>query len=1183
MTIELYYSNQINVLFECLNINLQSSYQYFKDPFQPDNVIVLNAHTRKWLQLNLASKNGVMANIDFPFLEGVLWELLKKLDSNPAETDFLNKEKLRIVLFELFLTKQHPDLEIFEKYLNQSSSEKMHWARTWMLAEKIASLLMEYEYQRHEMIDAWLDNRLYLKKDFEEIEKAQKYLYLFLLHPKTGLLQKREKPLLSLYLYAKKVFSNPLKKVENEKPIHLFAISQVSVFHQQLLMRLKDHFDFHIYAFNPCREFWDDIKTTSEDRMKRSHRKTLELKKSELEEGELIKPENDHYLLKNWGKTGREYIKLMSSLVDYNFYSGFIKSGIPHEDETVLQRINRHILDRSNGANEKKLEQDRSLQIFKAPSITREVQTVYHSILNNLKENPLLKLHEIAVLVPNMDLYRTSITSVFEGSAIPMKYGITDNAAINDSVWAKGLLSILEIAKGMITREEIFCYLSNPCAMCKFDFSEIQLKKWENWVSKLNIFHHLDDIDKLKDGFSESLFFTWKQGLQRIRMGRLFSANHQKADHGYPYYIPEYLNGDDDDIDKFILVIEKLSKIISELRLLHSTEGWVDLIRKISREFLQVPEEIKDEKRYIPGLIKHIESLHDFEIAAKELNSKPHLNLNMIYEILVSALAVSDSIKGGFLNGGVVVSELQPMRPFPFKITYILGLGGADFPGRDVTFPLDLRQFKRKIGDIANSDRNRYLFLENFLSTTEKIYLSWVSRNLIKDEDLAPSSIILQLKRYLETEIILSKQNESNKSVGFQIFEIPLQSFHLPKMLDKNNHATDLFKSFSVSDHINAHIENRSELIKNPEDFKTKYPITQKYFPEIEIKSQKEIKPPDIYKLKAYDLIKYLQFSSYAYMGYQLGIQESAFEEDEPLKETLEPLDLDNLQINQIKKTVSFEFYDLAKSSKTTKDFTSFAREKYGKLHDKLMKECKSGENGFSDYIAKNMENSIISGSEYYQFIANDIKAADHFFHSLHYGSKLNKSSKLSSYNSVSSALKIESDKFKAVIEIDIQICWIKENQFFYTIDKPLDKLQGQNYRDLIKVLLIYAFSDNPMIEACQKLIVYPNSNKFVVCSIDKNKIREYFYQLIENFLFGKNQILFPENLVTCLEDFSALPSKECQEKTQEYFDDKSKGEYGFDLPNYLTIDKFKIPEDIGRIYLLKFTYTSFFEVCKTS
>lgn len=1183
MPIELYYSNQLSVLFECLNINLQSAYKYFPDPFQADKIIVLNSHTRKWLQLNLAAKNGVVANIEFPFLEGVLWDLLKQLDPNPIQADFLNKEKLRIVLYELFLTQTHADLEVFEKYLKKTSSEKMQWARTWMLAEKIASLLMEYEYQRPDMVDAWLNNKFYLSENFREIERAQRYLYLILLHPHSGLLQKREKPLLSLYLYAKKVFSKPLSKIKEAKPIHLFAISQVSVFHQTLLSKLKDHFDFHIYAFNPCREFWDDIKTTSEDRKKRVHKNTLELLPSELEKGELIDQGADHYLLKNWGKTGREYIKLMSALVDYNFFSGFISSDIAIENETVLQRVNRHVLNRSSGANEKKLAQDKSLQIFKAPSIKREVQTVYHNILHNLKENPSLKLHEIVVLVPKMEIYRNSITSVFEGSSLPLKYGITDNSAIADSIWANGLLSIFDIAKGMVTREEVFNYLSNPCAMCKFGYQEAQLKKWEYWVSKLNIFHHVDEKDKLKGGFNDSLFFTWKQGIQRIRMGRIFSANHQNADQGYPYFIPEYLNGDEEETDKFILIIEKLSKIIDELRLLHSTKGWVALVSKISKEFLEVPNEIKEENRYISGLIKQIESLNDFESAAIELNSKPHLNLDMIYEILVSALAVSDSVKGGFLNGGVVVSELQPMRPFPFKITYILGLGGGEFPGRDVSFPLDLRQFKRKIGDISNSDRNRYLFLENFLSTSDKLYLSWVSRNLIKDEDLVASSIVLQLKRYLETEIVLPRINNKDKNLGFEIFKIPLQSLHIPNEHNLNSNSTDLFNSYSIADHINAQLENDSEWYKNLEN---KTDEVNKYFVDNSIEkdiNDNSLNNPVIYKLSAYDIINYLQFSSYAYMSYQLGIKESIYDEVEALKENLEPLELDNLQNSQIKKAFSFEYYEDCKNSIRLKEFKPFIEEVHTKIQDKLKKECQSSEGEFSSYISRNMEEILVAGGEYYQFIAKEIVGADHFFHSLHYGSKLNKKVKSSHYNSVNKPLVIENTNFKSIVEVDIQNCWVKDQQFFYTIDKASDKISIGYYKDLIKVLLIFAFAENDLIKACEKLIVHCNNKKIISCTKEKTIIREYFYKLIENLLLGPNQILFPENLVDCLDKFSKLPNDECLEKTQDYFDDKTKDKYGFKLPNYLMIDKFKLPLNIGEIYKWKFSYIDFFEVSKKS
>ena len=170
MGIELYYSNQLNVLFECLNFNLLANYRHFNDPFDADKVIVLNSHIRKWLQLKLAAKNGIVANMKFPFLEGVLWELLESLDKNPQQADFLDKEKFRVILYELFLTNLPPELQILEKYINKSSSQKMKWARTWMLAEKISALLMEYEYQRPDMIEKWMKGDFYLPKENRQIE-----------------------------------------------------------------------------------------------------------------------------------------------------------------------------------------------------------------------------------------------------------------------------------------------------------------------------------------------------------------------------------------------------------------------------------------------------------------------------------------------------------------------------------------------------------------------------------------------------------------------------------------------------------------------------------------------------------------------------------------------------------------------------------------------------------------------------------------------------------------------------------------------------------------------------------------------------------------------------------------------------------------------------------------------------
>ena len=110
---------------------------------------------------------------------------------------------------------------------------------------------------------------------------------------------------------------------------------------------------------------------------------------------------------------------------------------------------------------------------------------------------------------------------------------------------------------------------------------------------------------------------------------------------------------------------------------------------------------------------------------------------------------------------------------------------------------------------------------------------------------------------------------------------------------------TDLFNSYSLADHINAQLDDDKNWNK---ESKIKPDEIQKYFPHNEIVLKEQIKNPDLYKLSAYDIIDYLKFSSYAYMSYQLGIKESIYDEEEALKEALEPLELNYLQNSQIKK-----------------------------------------------------------------------------------------------------------------------------------------------------------------------------------------------------------------------------------------------------------------------------------------
>ena len=109
---------------------------------------------------------------------------------------------------------------------------------------------------------------------------------------------------------------------------------------------------------------------------------------------------------------------------------------------------------------------------------------------------------------------------------------------------------------------------------------------------------------------------------------------------------------------------------------------------------------------------------------------------------------------GEYLIGGVTISALQPMRPLPFEIVYILGLGESLFPGSNSLSSFDLRGVERMPGDIRPAEARQYDFLATVLSAQRKLYLLYNSRDLQKDQELLPAVPLQQLQRSLGLHVL---------------------------------------------------------------------------------------------------------------------------------------------------------------------------------------------------------------------------------------------------------------------------------------------------------------------------------------------------------------------------------------------------------------------------------------------
>ena len=430
MAIELYFSNQLDQLADKFSNVVTAEIRGKENSLAPPVVIVPNANLAKWLQIFLAKKNSIFMNVGFQYLEAGLWGMLATLDSGENKPEMMDNDQLKILLLHILKNLDRSDtdfLPITQYLFGENDAERPEdAARLWQLSEKIAHLFKEYEFHRTGMIREWVVPTI----ELEGMELCQQRLYAQMKILRDELASRTGEQLLSTMEYADLVLSNSREGERNaadSQSIHFFGLSQISNFHLTLIGRLQDYYTIYIYTMNPSEEFWEDIKTPREKSwIQRKNVKSLAIQTSEQDQGELFQGA-DNALLAVWGKPGRESVRLLCQLTDYDFNSCFTTS---RQSSGILQRIQNDILTLSPSVQKTEcLSQDRSFQIVACPSIYREVETVYNSILFNLDQDAMLQLTDIAILVPDISAYKPVFDAVFNRHPRQLVYNLVDSHA----------------------------------------------------------------------------------------------------------------------------------------------------------------------------------------------------------------------------------------------------------------------------------------------------------------------------------------------------------------------------------------------------------------------------------------------------------------------------------------------------------------------------------------------------------------------------------------------------------------------------------------------------------------------------------------------------------------------------------------------------------------------------------
>ncbi|QPB42788.1 exodeoxyribonuclease V subunit gamma [Rodentibacter haemolyticus] len=760
-----YYSNQLEKQKEILA-------EVFKtlppeDPFQQDIILVQSPGMAQWLQMALAKKNGISANLTFPMPATFIWQLYA--DNLPAVSlqNPFDKEAMMWRLMDLI-----PDFLMRESFAPLrhylASSHHSEQYKRYQLSSKIADLFDQYLVYRPEWIFAW--ERGEDENITAQIEMQQSHLNETLLQQIQdnvawqGTLwralvanikadmgdQAMHRAALHEQFLALLNDKNRAKKLPER--IFIFGISALPKAYLSILQAISSEVDIHLFFNNPSQEYWGDIRDLRMDylrsRMRRDYQKQNEIQPlfsegqiSQLEQGDLETTYHDENLqignplLAAWGKMGRDFLyTLVRDEERIETYSVNAYEDI--SNSTLLGQLQSHILHLENRSL--KIEKnDRTLTVHSCHSAMREVEVLQDYLLDLFNQDPTLTPKDIVVMVADINQYTPYIQAVFgqkNGNAPLIPFSISDNKLSESDVLVSCYLTLLRLKESTFSAEEILTLLDVPAIRERFDISLSDLPLAREWVADAGIRFGLQ---KLQNGVN---FNSWQAGLERMLLGYAMREEHgiwqESLGLDSSYGLKGLLAG------KLSHFFSALSAWYEKLQHTHSMEKWREILTALLADFFVQNEETKDTLFYIQ------EKINEIAEHLTELHFDTPLQADVIADVMTIKLEETpNSLK--FLAGKVNFCTLLPMRSVPFKAVCLLGMNEADYPRAQTPNSFDLMQYHHQKGDRVRRDDDRYLFLEALLAARDYCYISYIGRSITDNQPKAPSVLVTQLLDYI--------------------------------------------------------------------------------------------------------------------------------------------------------------------------------------------------------------------------------------------------------------------------------------------------------------------------------------------------------------------------------------------------------------------------------------------------
>lgn len=761
-TPHIYFSNRIETLYDKLKQELFG--RSCLNPFVRRMIIVPSPAIKKWLMLTMAKDPDlkVAAGLEIVGIENVVDKLVvkRKIPS------FLELAlSLEVEIKAHVLSSQDPVWLPLKKYLKVTGSSfvlsRKGERRLVSLSLKLARLFLRYGTYGLKMVKEWEENASsnWQAILWNNIYKAKEWSFLA-----------KEMELAEL----------PTEALENRE-IHLFSISFLSKHHFGFFERISKVIPVTFYHLSPCQAFWSDLCSDRQLVNLRAHwQKRGIVKLQQMELDDYLRDRNP--LLANFGMMGREMAKLIEESgalteADYSI-NCHIPSLADYEslifDEchefpgklSLLNAIQADMVLLRTPDESKKVEledNDDSVQIHSTPSKMREIEALYHTLMQliqkNLDKQEAITPADIIVMAPDIMVYEPYIRAVFGSSESLMDFHILDLQILSQNSLIRGFIRLLNLSASRWDAISLMQLFDEPDFRNAQGLKEEDVLEIKEWLVKAHVrwgndAAHRDELlvrDHCYSGMIEkSDVGTFEGGIRRLISGLVMVAGlNPEQSLNLPTQPIQALDTTDSELfGKLITLIRSLQ---ADLQILSSgtklnLKQWALYLKCLAETYFGVVRKSVNSEGE-QTLLDAIDRIRRCSFSFKE-DTFSFITIKQHLESSLDALKIGN--RESHLNS-VRFCSMLPMRAVPAKILALVGMNENEFPRSQPKDSLDLlANYPDKDYNPSQIDYDRYLFLEALLSCRQYLLMFYVDFSASDNQAQAPSIVVTELLSYIK-------------------------------------------------------------------------------------------------------------------------------------------------------------------------------------------------------------------------------------------------------------------------------------------------------------------------------------------------------------------------------------------------------------------------------------------------